>query len=154
VHRRTKRQQQQQQQASHIAMALTRRQKFLMLVLVAAAAKMLPRARAPNKHRDRTGAMHAVADLTDKQFKARFRMSRNAFCALLDTIRHELERDEAMARRSSGDPVFPFLKLCIALRYLAGGSYLDIADVYKVRHLCLTVSMTISHYYNRSTNRR
>jgi hypothetical protein len=28
--------------------------------------------------------------------------------------------------------VYPYLQLAIGLRYLAGGSYLDIADVYKV----------------------
>jgi hypothetical protein len=59
-------------------------------------------------------------------------MSRNAFLGLLATIRHDLDKNEEMARRSSKEPVFPYLQLCIALRYLSGGSYLDIADVYKV----------------------
>jgi hypothetical protein len=76
--------------------------------------------------------MKDIAELTDPQFRMRFRMTRNAFAGLLATIRHDLERNESMALRSSKEPVFPYLQLCIALRYLAGGSYLDIADVYKV----------------------
>ena len=90
------------------------------------------RDRGPNVHRDRFGAMLDMIHLTDRQFHARFRMSRMRYGALLDTIRHELERDEKEAIRSSGDPVFPYLQLAIGLRYLAGGSYLDIADAYKV----------------------
>ncbi len=91
-----------------------------------------PRERIGNKHRDRIGAMREVAELTDAQFKQRFRMKRPAFEGLLQTIRHDLERNEGMAIRSSKEPVFPYLQLCICLRYLAGGSYLDIASLYKV----------------------
>ena len=115
-------------------MVLTRREKFLMMIVLGGIVidANTPRERAPNKHRDRVGAMREVADLAEPQFKVRFRMNRNAFAGLLQTIRHDLERDERMATRSSGEPVFPYLQLCICLRYLAGGSYLDIADVYKV----------------------
>jgi hypothetical protein len=76
--------------------------------------------------------MIALGQLDDRRFKRRFRMSRMSFEALLATIRHDLERNEGMATRSSGEPVYPYLQLAIALRYLAGGSYLDIADCYKV----------------------
>ena len=131
-------QQQQQQQASHIAMALTRRQKFVLLCVIGAVAinQGVPRERAPNVHRDRAGAMRDISLLTDRQFKQRFRMSRNTFSGLLANIRHALEVNEVMATRSSGEPVYPYLQQCIALRYLAGGSYLDIADVYKVCCAC------------------
>ena len=115
-------------------MVLTRRQKFVMLVAICAAVveANVPRERLPNKHRNRVGAMKDIAELTDPQFKQRFRMTRSAFAGLLATIRHDLEKNEGMALRSSKEPVFPYLQLCIALRYLAGGSYLDISDVYKV----------------------
>ena len=115
-------------------MVLTRREKFLMSIVIGAIVidANAPQARAPNKHRDRKGAMNDVAALTDAEFKKRFRMNRNAFAGLLATIRDDLERNEKMAIRSSKEPVFPYLALCICLRYLAGGSYLDIADVYKV----------------------
>jgi hypothetical protein len=124
-------------------MVLTRRQKFVMLVAICAAVgeANVPRERKPNKHRDRNGAMHDIAELTDAQFKQRFRMTRNNFAGLLATIRHDLDKNEEMARRSSKEPVFPYLQLCIALRYLAGGSYLDISDVYKV---CTVISTTNS----------
>ena len=76
-------------------------------------------------------------------------MSKNSFASLLDIIREDLTVDEHMAEISSGDPVFEYLQLAICIRYLAGaillvfvllvlththpgGSYLDIADVYKV----------------------
>jgi hypothetical protein len=115
-------------------MALTRREKFLMSIVIGAIVidANTPRQRAPNKHRDRKGAMKEVAELTDPEFKKRFRMHRNAFAGFLQTIRHDLEINEKMAVRSSKEPVYPYLQLCICLRYLAGGSYLDIADVYKV----------------------
>jgi hypothetical protein len=124
-------------------MVLTRRQKFVMMVALCAAVveENVPRERLPNKHRDRVGAMRDISELTDPQFKQRFRMTRNAFAGLLATIRHDLERNEGMARRSSKEPVFPYLQLCIGLRYLAGGSYLDISDVYKV---CTVISTTNS----------
>ena len=113
---------------------MTRRQKFfLMLMMGAAQLEAETRERGPNVHRDRAGAMLDIIRLTDKQFYARFRMSRMRYSVLLDIIRHDLERNEKMAIRSSGEPVYPFLQLAIGLRYLAGGSYLDIADVYKVR---------------------
>ncbi len=114
--------------------SLTRRQKFFLIMMMGAAQveAEMSRERAPNVHRDRSGAMVDIMHLTDKQFKCRFRMERPNYCRLLDTIRHELERNEKEAIRSSGDPVFPYLQLAIGLRYLAGGSYLDIADAYKV----------------------
>ena len=92
----------------------------------------MTRERAPNVHRDRFGAMIDIIRLTDKQFKCRFRMNRMRYSALLVEIRQDLERNEAQAIRSSGEPVYPYLQLAIGLRLLAGGSYLDIADVYKV----------------------
>ena len=132
-------------------MVLTRRQKFVMLVAICAVVgeANVPRERSRNKHRDRVGAMRDISELTDPQFKQRFRMTRNAFAGLLATIRHDLERNENMALRSSKEPVFPYLQLCIALRYLAGGSYLDISDVYKV---CTVISTTnsICRIYNHN----
>jgi hypothetical protein len=132
---------------------LTRLQKKKLLVAITVCAvaidAQMPRERLGNVHRwvlvlavydsrcdvafrDRRAAMVALGQLTDVQFKRRFRMTRMSFESLLATIRHDLERDEDMAGRSSRDPVFPYLQLAIALRYLAGGSYLDISDVYKV----------------------
>jgi hypothetical protein len=114
--------------------ALTRRQKFVLIIMMGAAQveAEMTRNRGPNVHRDRFGAMVDIIHLTDKQFKCRFRMNRMRYSALLAEIRQDLERNEAQAIRSSGEPVYPYLQLAIGLRYLAGGSYLDIADVYKV----------------------
>jgi hypothetical protein len=135
-------------------MVLTRRQKFVMLVAICAVVgeANVPRERSRNKHRDRVGAMKDISELTDPQFRMRFRMTRNAFAGLLATIRHDLERNENMALRSSKEPVFPYLQLCIALRYLAGGSYLDIADVYKVPLSPPPSPSASNHIFGRSMN--
>ena len=120
----------------------TRRQKFVMLVMMSAAGHHHLRTRKlagdvgvkklPNKHRDRDGALQKVSELSDSSFYARFRMSRSRFAALLFEIRHDLERNVQKAKNSSKSPVYPYLQLCIGLRYLAGGSYLDISDAYAV----------------------
>jgi hypothetical protein len=137
-------------------MVLTRRERFLVAIVIGAIVidANTPRQRDANKHRDRVGAMKEVAELTDAQFKQRFRMTRNAFAGLLQTIRHDLERNERMAIRSSKEPIFPYLQLCICLRYLAGGSYLDISDVYKVLFVRFLFRSAQSHNLYMSMNPR
>jgi len=83
-----------------------------------------------NKHRDRRGCLRKIDDLDDKTFQRMFRLSREAFDDVLNKIRPDIENDEMqekMAEISSGSGVDARLKLCIALRLAAGGSYLDIA---------------------------
>ena len=48
------------------------------------------------------------------------------YCAYIQ-IEGDLRTNVAMARRSSGSPIYPEIQLAIFLRYLSAGSYLDIA---------------------------
>ena len=60
-------------------------------------------------------------------------MSKESFLELLDLAREGLERDEIQGLRSSyGGVVSPELRLSMTLRWLAGGSYVDIAIIHGV----------------------
>ena len=61
-------------------------------------------------------------------FKRRLRMSKSSFNKLLGMIRHKLEVNQKRAK-SRGGAIIPELCLYCTLRYLAGGSYLDICDI-------------------------
>jgi hypothetical protein len=93
------------------------------------------RARIGNVLRDRAAAIQRYSSYTPKDFKRRFRMKRYQFEFLIDLIRHEIEPNEAgklQAIRSSGSYVTAELRLCAAMRILAGGSYLDAADLFAI----------------------
>ena len=118
---------------------LTRQKKgCLAAILIGAAAhrfgivKPQRKERKPSEHRDRLRAMNDIAALDDRRFKKRYRMGKARHAQLLFEIRSDLERDEQKAVNSAGSPVFPYLQLCIGLRMVSGGSYLDIADAHKV----------------------
>jgi hypothetical protein len=93
------------------------------------------RARIGNASRDRAAAIRRYLSYTAKDFKRRFRMKRYQFEFLIDLIRQKIEPNEAgklQAIRSSGSYVTAELRLCAAMRILAGGSYLDAADLFAI----------------------
>ena len=61
-------------------------------------------------------------------FHRRLRMSKPSFDKLLAFLRHELEVNELMAEKRGGQ-IIPELCLYSTLRWLAGGSYLDICNI-------------------------
>ena len=63
----------------------------------------------------------------DRSFRRKLRMSVDSFEKLLEMIRKDLEVNEAMASLRGG-PIIPEICLYVTLRWLAGGSYLDIKD--------------------------
>jgi hypothetical protein len=66
--------------------------------------------------------------LTDFEFRRLYRMRRETFQSLCNLVRPRLVRNTEMGRRgSSGGTVSVEAKLSMALRFMAGGSYLDIA---------------------------
>ena len=85
----------------------------------------IPRMRRPNAHRDRPGALEFVRSWDDDMFQRQFRLDREDFNWLLALIAPSIQKDEEMARRSSGSAVNPELKLLMTLRLLAGASYLE-----------------------------
>jgi hypothetical protein len=72
------------------------------------------------------------AELTDAEFRRTYRMDKSAFRHLLEVLAPSLSGDVPMAVRSSGSAVAPALQLSMTLRYLAGGSYLDITQMHGV----------------------
>lgn len=80
-----------------------------------------------NRHLDRGYALNQLDSTPDDEFQRMFRMTRAAFDALLLKIEPFMPvRNERMARISSGSVITNKTKLCCTLRWLAGGSYLDI----------------------------
>jgi hypothetical protein len=90
--------------------------------------------RAGNKQRDRRAALLKITTMSDAYFKRMFRLDRSTFSWLLNLIRPKIQGCEKQACCSSGSPVFPEIKLALALRFLAGGSYLDLAFAFNVSH--------------------
>ncbi len=82
--------------------------------------------------------MRTIAAFDDVRFKKRYRMTKARHAQLLFELRDDLERDEKKAENSAGSPVYPYLQLCICLRMLGGGSYLDIADAHAVHETTVT----------------
>lgn len=71
--------------------------------------------------------------LDEPTFCRYYRMGKADFALLLTYLRPSLEVNEGMSRRGSpSGPVTPELQLSMTLRFLAGGSYLDIALLHGV----------------------
>ena len=90
--------------------------------------------RAPNEHRNRWAILQKISRMSDAFFKRYFRMDRASFQSLLETIKDHITKDITKAVNSSGSPIHPSIKLAIALRYLAGGSYLDLAFGFNIAY--------------------
>jgi hypothetical protein len=67
----------------------------------------------------------------DGTFARTFRMDVPSFEKLESMLRPRLQKDNDMALRSSSGAIEPSVRLAITLRFLAGGSYLDLCDIYK-----------------------
>jgi hypothetical protein len=76
-------------------------------------------------------AIEVIRSKDDSWFEKSYRLPRRIFYYLLDMIRPKLEtKNKEMAIISSGSPLEPEVLLAATLRYLAGGSYVDIVDLY------------------------
>ena len=83
-------------------------------------------------------------------FHRRLRMSRVSFDKLLAIIKVDLAVDEAMAGKRGG-AIIPELCLYCTLRWLAGGSYLDICDITGIStaslDICDITSISTASFY-------
>ena len=71
--------------------------------------------------------------LDERDFQRCFRLTRAGFQELHDALRNQLEVDSvAQAVRSRGYPIDSRVRLAVTLRYLAGGSYIDLRQLYKI----------------------
>lgn len=83
--------------------------------------------RAAPRNRNRGYALEEMDALTDPEFKAMFRLSRQAFYFLLPQL--NLQSKNPIHR---GRDISPKTKLAVTLRFLAGGSYLDICFAFGI----------------------
>ena len=96
------------------------------------------RDRERNRIRNRKHALDEMDNMSDAYFKRMFRMSKRSFQVLLDRLCEEWgdsvcsPESERMGIFSSGSSVSAKTRLAITLRFLAGGSYLDICFAFGV----------------------
>ena len=83
--------------------------------------------RSPNLYGDRCCVLGKIMRLSDNFFKKYFRMDRPSFYALLENIKSHFSYQR-------GFLIHPAIRLAITLRFLAGGSYLDLAIAFEVPH--------------------
>ena len=89
--------------------------------------KATQRKREANKRRNREFALHAIEHMPDEEFKRMFRMSRFTFETLIAKLMDRWDEvDVTQAARSSGSHICLRTRLACTLRWMAGGSYLDI----------------------------
>jgi len=122
---------------------------FIMVALMCGEverAAALRQARRADRMRTRMAFDAFTSDMTDKEFQRYYRIPRaraegdsrlspQSFNDLVDAIKPRpevLARQRASARKSSGGFVEYELRLSMALRYLAGGSWLDIKYLHGV----------------------
>lgn len=84
------------------------------------------RTRARHVERQRLDWVQHCTSLDDHEFTRYYRVDKPTFQHILERLRPALTTDEEMARRGSSGPISPELQLSMTLRFLAGGSYLDI----------------------------
>eukprot|EP00656_Telonema_subtile_P038951 TRINITY_DN4410_c0_g1_i4.p1 TRINITY_DN4410_c0_g1~~TRINITY_DN4410_c0_g1_i4.p1 ORF type:complete len:183 (-),score=34.49 TRINITY_DN4410_c0_g1_i4:69-617(-) len=93
----------------------------------------IPRDFEHSKHRVRMDWDARVKSLSDREFQRTYRLSKKLFEEVLAAIRPTLTRPSSKkARIDLHGPVLPELQLSMTLRFLAGGSYLDIYQMHGV----------------------
>jgi hypothetical protein len=94
------------------------------------------RERKQNIIRNREAAFDRLKSYSENDFRRRFRMHMYQFNTLCSCLREKLEPQTWWAKQcainSSGSWVIAELKIAATLRVLAGGSYLDAADLFAV----------------------
>lgn len=109
---------------------------MLMLLVVAIVSSEMDAAdRAPDRSRQRLDMQKHIGAMTERDFARYYRVDRQSFADIVEMITPplpELRKRRKRARKSSGGFVEFDLRLSMALRYLAGGSYLDIMYLHGV----------------------
>ena len=89
-----------------------------------------PKKRDANDKRDRVYGVKWFWSLRPAVFKRAFRMDRAAFGDLYKLVYGDMMPDVKKGTNSSGSAVTPLIKLAVTLRWLAGGSYIDICGLF------------------------
>ena len=95
-------------------------------------AKKKYRMRARNRQFNRNHGIKVMNEMTDQEFQQHFRMPRERFDELQALIEEDIKKDPGMAGRSSGSVINAQTRLAVTLRFLAGGSHLDITALYGI----------------------
>ena len=90
------------------------------------------RLKSKNMHRNREYGLQFMKSLTDENFQRIFRVSRGSFQKLCDGIALRCSVDILQAKRSSGSYISITARLAATLRWLGGGSYLDICGLFGI----------------------
>ena len=89
--------------------------------------------RAAPRSRDRGYALEEMEQLSDKEFKKMFRLSREAFYWLLHKIHHHISPAASLRQKVQLERnILPATKLAVTMRWLGGGSYLDICFAFGI----------------------
>ena len=86
--------------------------------------------RARNGNRNRWLILQKIHRMSDSFFKKYFRMDRPSFKILLDKILHCVSPTKY--NQCKLRIIHPSIKLAVALRFLAGGSYLDLSFAFDI----------------------
>jgi hypothetical protein len=88
------------------------------------------RMRSKNSVRSHEYGMKQLREMPDEEFRRMFRVTREGFNELLLKVQPLLERNKQKGINSSGRYIPASIKLAATLRWLAGGSYLDICTIF------------------------
>ena len=90
--------------------------------------------RSADRKRQRMDWNIRIDSLSDKEFIRTYRVNKQLFNEILLKILPAIKSKESMARSHLNGPVAAELKLSMTLRWLAGGSYLDIYQMHGVSY--------------------
>ena len=90
------------------------------------------RRKPKNRHRNRGFAAEEIDNLSDALFKEMFRINREAFEYIETLLDARIVRDAQKAKNSSGSVISSRTRLAVTLRWLAGGSHIDLCFAWGV----------------------
>jgi hypothetical protein len=115
-----------------LAMAMPGLGLILAVALLSETAKGI-RKRQANRIRNRQFALEEMEHMSADHFKRMFRMSRFAFGRLVDIVSSKSKAAVVVkATNSSGSEISIITKVACVLRWLAGGSYIDICFAFGI----------------------
>jgi len=92
------------------------------------------RRKTKNRHRNRGFAIEEFGTLNETLFKAMFRIDRRTFEELVTKLTPILQKNLVYATNSSGSSISINTRLAVTLRWLAGGSYIDLCFAWGIGH--------------------
>jgi hypothetical protein len=98
----------------------------------------------PNRHRERGWALRQMDEMPDELFRRMFRLDRATFDSHVILLKNHMRPlNEQKAINSSGSAISVKTRLAVSLRWLAGGSYLDI---------CFAFAISYTSFYAKNGN--